>query len=181
MSQFYRLSCKCGQDIPVQTSQAGQMVTCACGNVFEAPRLRELRQLPACGSVAVKETKTPIAHVSIVRILFVISLIGFVGAVLYSGLMLLGLQNLDLGMSEEQLAQRDSETIDSMNLEQLWGAWRSLRTDGLGLEAPPPELINRYRYKQLRGALNMAAIVAGVFAVSGLICATFSSLQKRRR
>lgn len=181
MSQNYRLPCSCGQEIVVQTSQAGQNVTCACGRTVEAPRLRELRLLQPAEATPLAEYRAPVAQVSFPRIVFVLSLIGLVATSLYGGLMFLGLQSLDLGMSEEQLAQRDSETIDKMNLEQLWGAWVSLRSDGLGLEAPPPELINRYRSKQLRGALTTSGIVAAAFATCGAISAAFSLQRKRRR
>ncbi|WP_146445311.1 hypothetical protein [Botrimarina colliarenosi] len=46
MSVRYLLPCSCGQSIPVSASQAGGRVTCECGAEREAPRLRELRQLP---------------------------------------------------------------------------------------------------------------------------------------
>lgn len=41
----YLLPCTCGRKIPVSSSQAGETLTCECGQSLTAPKLRELRQL----------------------------------------------------------------------------------------------------------------------------------------
>jgi hypothetical protein len=43
----YLIPCECGRQIPISTSRAGESLTCECGRSFTAPKLRELRQLPA--------------------------------------------------------------------------------------------------------------------------------------
>jgi hypothetical protein len=43
----YLLPCECGRQIPIATSQAGETLSCECGRSPTAPKLRELRQLPA--------------------------------------------------------------------------------------------------------------------------------------
>ncbi len=53
MSVRYLLPCSCGQEVPVETRQAGGTVTCACGQALVAPSLRGLRQLPVEESHAV--------------------------------------------------------------------------------------------------------------------------------
>jgi hypothetical protein len=45
----YLLPCQCGRQIPISTSQAGETLTCECGQSQTAPKLRELRQLPLAG------------------------------------------------------------------------------------------------------------------------------------
>ncbi len=45
MSTHYLLPCSCGQKLAVSPRQAGQPVTCLCGNVLEVPPLNELRTL----------------------------------------------------------------------------------------------------------------------------------------
>lgn len=46
MSTKYLLPCDCGQSIPIETSQAGDFVTCQCGVKLEAPTFRNIRHLP---------------------------------------------------------------------------------------------------------------------------------------
>ncbi len=41
----YLLPCSCGRKIPVSSTQAGETLTCECGQTLDAPKLRELRQL----------------------------------------------------------------------------------------------------------------------------------------
>ena len=41
----YLLECSCGNKIPVVASQAGQSVTCSCGQVLDVPTLMKLKQL----------------------------------------------------------------------------------------------------------------------------------------
>jgi len=45
MSARYRLPCRCGQDVPVRLSQAGESVVCECGESLDVPSLQELRRL----------------------------------------------------------------------------------------------------------------------------------------
>ncbi|MEM9185519.1 MAG: hypothetical protein AAGB00_03380 [Planctomycetota bacterium] len=42
----YLLSCSCGESVPVEPRQCGEMVTCPCGIQIEAPTLRQMQQLP---------------------------------------------------------------------------------------------------------------------------------------
>lgn len=42
----YLLTCQCGKQVPVEVGQAGERVTCSCGNELEVPTLRKLRHLP---------------------------------------------------------------------------------------------------------------------------------------
>ena len=52
MAQKYLLSCECGETIPVEVSQSGEIVTCACGRSVTVPSMREVRQLPTAGPEA---------------------------------------------------------------------------------------------------------------------------------
>ncbi len=45
MRTRYLLPCSCGQEIPVESSQAGQEIRCACGALVEVPTLRDLSRL----------------------------------------------------------------------------------------------------------------------------------------
>ena len=41
----YLLPCNCGAAIPVETGQAGEVITCSCGATVDVPTMRALRQL----------------------------------------------------------------------------------------------------------------------------------------
>ena len=45
MSSHFLLPCECGQTTPVQVSQAGQSLRCACGRALTVPTMRGIREL----------------------------------------------------------------------------------------------------------------------------------------
>jgi len=45
VSTRYLLPCECGRKIPVQATQAGKRVRCACGGWLDVPTLRKIRLL----------------------------------------------------------------------------------------------------------------------------------------
>ena len=45
MTTEYLLPCECGREICIVAGQAGQDITCQCGQTFEVPPLRKLAQL----------------------------------------------------------------------------------------------------------------------------------------
>jgi hypothetical protein len=45
VSSRYLLPCPCGENIPVEAAQAGQIVRCSCGKEIEVPTLLKLRSL----------------------------------------------------------------------------------------------------------------------------------------
>ena len=49
MSQKYLLPCSCGQDVPVETSQAGGNLLCRCGLSVQVPTLLKIKKLPLAG------------------------------------------------------------------------------------------------------------------------------------
>ncbi|MDR0703942.1 MAG: hypothetical protein LBF88_03050 [Planctomycetaceae bacterium] len=46
MSQKYLLPCSCGRSCEIETVQAGQMITCTCGQTQQVPSLLKIRNLP---------------------------------------------------------------------------------------------------------------------------------------
>ncbi len=46
MTAKYLLPCQCGQQLPVDVSQAGLTISCTCGTKVAVPTLRGLRALP---------------------------------------------------------------------------------------------------------------------------------------
>ena len=41
----YLLPCDCGKSVSIGASQAGQTVSCMCGQALDVPAMREIRQL----------------------------------------------------------------------------------------------------------------------------------------
>jgi hypothetical protein len=52
----YLLTCGCGANVPVDVGQAGERITCQCGQALEVPPLRKLRHLPIAAAPAEKST-----------------------------------------------------------------------------------------------------------------------------
>ncbi|MGL6195868.1 MAG: hypothetical protein ACRC2T_13715 [Thermoguttaceae bacterium] len=46
MAQKYLLPCTCGESVPIETTQAGQTVTCSCGLQLQVPTLLKIKKLP---------------------------------------------------------------------------------------------------------------------------------------
>ena len=46
MSIKYLLPCSCGNNIPIETTQAGQSVVCSCGRTIDIPSMQGVRRLP---------------------------------------------------------------------------------------------------------------------------------------
>ena len=49
MSQRYRLTCRCGKEYPIETSQAGRVIECACGERLAVPSMLKIKRLPLWG------------------------------------------------------------------------------------------------------------------------------------
>ena len=46
MSQRYKLTCRCGKEYPVEASQAGRVIRCACGSRLSIPSMIKVKRLP---------------------------------------------------------------------------------------------------------------------------------------
>lgn len=46
MSVQYKLTCRCGQSYPVNTSQAGRTIDCTCGETLNVPSMLKIKKLP---------------------------------------------------------------------------------------------------------------------------------------
>ena len=49
MSQRFKLTCQCGVEYPVELSQAGRSIECACGRRLAIPSMLKIRRLPSWG------------------------------------------------------------------------------------------------------------------------------------
>jgi hypothetical protein len=46
MSQCYKLTCRCGAEHPIETSQAGRVIECSCGRQLDIPSMLKIKRLP---------------------------------------------------------------------------------------------------------------------------------------
>jgi hypothetical protein len=57
---YYLVPCRCGQKIPVEKAQAGEILRCACGKKVEIPTLMGLKSLQRTADApAVRSTQSP--------------------------------------------------------------------------------------------------------------------------
>ncbi len=59
MSQLYKLACPCGKEHPVEASQAGRSIECACGNRLNIPSMLKIRRLPLWDGEPAAEPAAP--------------------------------------------------------------------------------------------------------------------------
>ena len=165
MSKGYLLRCPCGRDIVVQTGQAGQRVSCTCGQNSQVPTLREIRQLPqAADSSAFPNSDNPSWNVyrgtSFV--------LGCLTTLIAAGLLVhFGLQRskLDLEKPNYENAQFAAE-LENLTPEDTWKAWTRLRDITLDERHMPIYLLHR----QVAARLRARMLIAGSFGLLGLAC-----------
>ena len=131
MSTRYLLPCRCGKKIPVETSQAGQVLRCECGQDVEVPTLLKLRSLEA---VEEKEAFRPVAKASwgvsqgITIVSAVVMLLAVAGLVFFYMVRPMPPQ----AVFTEQMVEQD---IQGLTLAQADNIWMGLR-NGLGVPQP---------------------------------------------
>jgi hypothetical protein len=176
MGMKYLLSCLCGRQHTVQTSQAGDQVDCPCGERIEVPTLRELSQLPA---VRPESAATGQQHAGWSRrqgILFVAGALLLILAaasvvLIYHALppqTLPGRNGVAAGLDARADKLTPAETL------QLWLFYKN----SPGMMVALPERLEAAERK--RTLLVLSAWLSGVLcSVSGLICLVFSLRSKK--
>ena len=163
----YLLPCECGQGVPVDASQAGQLVTCPCGKQLEVPTLRGIRELaPAEGiddSVPRESDWGPIRGA-----VFVVSLVSLLVGM---GLAAYGYQQMikvaDVSRDQEQ--QIFARAIDQTTPTELFTAWQRMREEGLGPKDNNPFVSARRDRRRMKTLLIVGVVigVAGLFGTIG--------------
>ena len=179
MNSEYLLTCQCGTEILVRTSQAGGTVRCQCGYEVSIPTLRDLRQLPMTSTTAAASTTrqnwqtsngvlfaagVPITLICLAIFLFALYLRGY-----------LDVSKPDLG----ELQSAYLHDLDTLTLTQSWSFWLSVRAMKLDDRPTPLYLINRDRAVQLLGFMIVSSV--GIAIGTGCIVAAFSLSPKVRR
>ncbi len=127
MPQQYLLPCSCGQSVTVETGQAGDAVTCTCGNRLEVPTFRQLTKLPpADGPVAASPTgRTSSGNWGARQGLLLLGgvmLLATLGATLY--IWSDSPRSLADHVADERRAAFDLAQIDNMTPNDAWRFWK---------------------------------------------------------
>ena len=120
MGQQYLLPCSCGQSVAVETGQAGDTVTCACGDRLTVPTFRQLTRLqPTADTVA---TSHGWGARQGLLLLGSIVLIAALGATLY--IWSDSPMSITDVITEDPSAALDLEQIDNMTPIDAWHFWK---------------------------------------------------------
>jgi hypothetical protein len=160
----------CQQSIPVETSQAGGVVSCECGAEIAVPTLREIRRLPKgeepqAASAAGGKAAWSSAQGSLFALGFVIAALA-AGSAGYYYLAASRIETSALS-SEDKLV--GEQVIDSLTAGQAYEAWKMLRIEGIG-DQQKPEYVEQEEKKiryQARSRIALVVLVVG-FLTMGL-------------
>lgn len=129
MKARYLLPCSCGQETPVEASQAGQLVTCACGAQQEVPtllRLSALKRAPESEATAPKPQRRWGLRQRLV----------LVGAGI--ALFFLALAALKYSWRPREEYVLTHSRLESLNYMGVWAIWQDLR-EGIARHATAEE------------------------------------------
>ena len=174
MPAQYLLPCECGNTTPIDTSQAGSSVVCACGRKLEVPSLRAIRELAPLGNASEhrKSEWNPAA-----------------GLIFVSGLCIVLLGGASAGFNHMHAAQLGNlepppagdvaawvAEIDDAPTEELFNIWNASRQSGLGDHNLSPFVQARAVAQRYQTYRNTSLIVMA----GGLFCAATSILVRRK-
>ena len=169
MTTTYLLPCSCGEKVPVQPRQAGELIKCSCGAAFDAPTLLEM----AAFEKAPPSPESPRSPDSWgVRQSLV--LLGAVVSSAAVGLAVLLLFNQPPPMEREKAEKppdalrREILALTPLESRRIWLRLRAAGPDGRTLfeEQIYDEMLTQYRQKLLGWWLSLG--VAAVIGVVGL-------------
>jgi hypothetical protein len=140
MAQQYLLPCPaCGAKTPVDTRQAGETITCSCGNKLSVPTLRGLRELErsedAAPSAPVRAKKwSPVQGLLFSFGLLVAILCGAMATRHFVAYRSLAEYTID---RTEEVDKDFEQIIDNLTLTSSLEAWEDLSKSGLSNEMVP--------------------------------------------
>lgn len=170
----YLLPCTCGQSIVVDVGQAGQMVTCSCGQQQEAPTMRGIRALAPATEENARDAagRQPAASWSplqggLFAIGMLLALAGFAAAGYYG----YQIQRIDVPVPTEEDFVRDANQIEKMPIDEVYEGYLKVREMGLG-----PAELPMYAIAQRVEAIFLKYTIAGSIAAAigiAMIIASF--------
>ena len=158
----------CQQSIPVETSQAGRVVSCECGAEIAVPTLREIRRLPKgeepqVASAAGGKAAWSSAQGSLFALGFVIAAMA-AGSAGYYYLAASRIETSALS-SEDKLV--GEQVIAEMEARDAYVVWKKLQIVGIG-DQKKPEYVEQEEKKvryQARSRIALVVLVVGVLTM----------------
>lgn len=164
MTEHYLLPCSCGQKLAVTLRQAGESITCPCGNVLEVPPLNRLKTLEKVAPEA--ELAASAGYVrkrpawSGRQAGFFLGVVLMCTSVPWAGW---------LELSKPRLI-----TVERMTPLQTWGLWQELRTGANRYPSPQARA-----YAEVLGQnRNWFAVALALSACGLLVCVGSYALLK---
>jgi len=188
VSTRYLLPCPCGKKIPVETTHAGETVSCVCGQQIEVPTLLALRSLEPA-----EEEPDAVAARSWgvsqgLAIVGVMVMLGAAAALIY---FYVHQPVPPRAVYNETIVERDIQNLTLLGSERLWerlrrGLGGSGRIDPAYREALGTYWISRYATvsEAYEGAVKQYHIRLGVglaVFVLGMATAIFGFVQARAK
>lgn len=163
----YLLPCSCGQQLEVDSTQAGLQVQCRCGKSLEVPTLRGLKQLtPATSQQApvVSSTWGPRQGVTFLGI--VVFLCGLIGV-----LVLFATRPAYETPQWKDFDENARRTAQQMTLQESFDTWNSLQKEPFNHNLSPALRSYEERtaaYTRWMVASAVVALLGGVMAGAAL-------------
>lgn len=178
----YLLSCSCGRQHTVSRSQAGQEITCECGNTLQVPTLRGLTSLPSAdpgeSPLPPRASGERTAWQGWRGPAIALASAGLIISLAYCGWFSLQRSLIDTSYTADSEIAAGNELFDLYDPEELSLVWESYEVAGLRTKQPPEfYLWNRYAETRERYAM-VSGSLAGFFAV--MVAAIWWSARVRR-
>lgn len=174
------LSCECGKEHYISSSQAGQEIQCSCGKIIPVPTLRRLRDLPL--AQAATEQAATTANRGDLRkrqwqgwrgIALATTMAGFLVAAVACGWFSLQWWSIDTSYTVAQELVAGDAMIDSFDPNTLSNMWHSFgQMDMRRKHFPEFYLYQLYAAERMRLAQISGAIAAGLAAIGLVIWLT---------
>ena len=161
----YFLPCSCGRQLVIDMAQAGQHVTCECGQSLEVPTMRGIRALKPVAETQPEQASAPRSSSewsSLQGAVFGIGLLTFflAGCVAaYNGLVLSQIVVQEPTASD---FERADAVFDALPPEKMYEVYMHARDEGLGSPQAPDYVIAKQVRNYYRRLMIGGLVVAGI-------------------
>lgn len=177
MSKQYLLPCRCGNEVIVDSTQAGETVACSCGEQLLVPTLRGLRGLKPAGA-APAARPAPRRSTNSLGCLFAASLLVFVAATIAGVVAYTVRSNIDATVDEAKFLEVGDNMIDKMGIDEALEHWKQLEAMDLSHQGTPFYEINRQNRARWLRVIQVSAAVGGAAL---LVCGVLFVQSLRRK
>ncbi len=174
MSRRFLYPCDhCQQAIPIETTQAGNTIACShCQGNLTLPSLKGIQRLPP----ADEPMEAGPRRISPVRAgLFTGGALLVLLSLATAAVMGYQRSQLNTSFSTEDDIKLGNTTIDGMDYDQMWLAWQTLSSEGIGPKMP----LGYLEEQKTANMLNTILLVSAAVGVLGLVAMIGSTLGRR--